>query len=132
MGEGQRPAQILIVEDDYFISDILMDDLTARGYAVQVAGNARMLGRLMETYPPDLILLDIMLPGMDGGEIGHLLRVNPETATIPVLVVSADRRAAEKAASFHAEGYIAKPFDLESLAAQIAKLLARPPRPHAT
>jgi DNA-binding response OmpR family regulator len=132
MGEGQRPRQILIVEDDYFISDILVDDLTARGYAVQVAGNARMLGRLMEIHPPDLILLDIMLPGMDGSEIGHLLRVNPATATIPVLVVSADRRAAQKAASFHAEGYIAKPFDLESLAAQIAELLARHPRADAT
>jgi DNA-binding response OmpR family regulator len=128
MGEMQRPAQILIVEDDYFISDLLVDDLTERGYAVQVATNARMLGRLMETYPPDLILLDIMLPGMDGGEIGHLLRVNPATATIPVLVVSADRRAAQKAASFRAEGYVAKPFDLDSLAAQIAELLARHPR----
>src|SRR5690349_19162050 len=112
MGETPRPAQILIVEDDYFISDILVDDLSARGYAVEVAGNARMLGRLMETHPPDLILLDITLPGMDGGEIGHLLRVNPETAGIPVLVVSADRRAEQKAASFHAEGYVAKPFDL--------------------
>ena len=129
MGEAQRPRQILIVEDDYFISDILVDDLTARGYAVQVAGNARMLGRLMETHPPDLILLDIMLPGMDGSEIGHLLRVNPATAGIPVLVVSADRRAAQKAASFHAEGYVAKPFDVDALAAQIADLIARHPRP---
>jgi DNA-binding response OmpR family regulator len=132
MGEGQRAAQILIVEDDYFISDLLVDDLTERGYAVQVATNARMLGRLMETYPPDLILLDIMLPGMDGGEIGHLLRANPATATIPVLVVSADRRAAQKAARFHAEGYVAKPFELDALAVQIAELLAQHPPRRAT
>ena len=65
-----------------------------------------------------------MLPGMDGSEIGDLLRVNPATATIPVLVVSADRRAAQKAASFHAEGYVAKPFDLNALAVQIATLIA--------
>lgn len=124
MGEEQRPARILVVEDDYFISDLLVADLTERGYAVQVATNARVLGRMMETHPPDLILLDIMLPGMDGSEIGHLLRVNPDTARIPVLVVSADRRGAQKAAGLHAEGYVAKPFDLESLTARIAELLA--------
>ena len=119
---GQR---ILVVEDDYYISDVLVSYLSGLGYTVDVAINARVLGRHLELHPPDLILLDIMLPGMDGSEIGHLLRVNPATAHIPIVVVSADRRIERKAASVRAEGWIAKPFDLNELAAKVAEVLAR-------
>jgi DNA-binding response OmpR family regulator len=125
-GQGQR--RVLVVEDDFYISDLVVGYLTEQGYVVDVAINARMLGRFLELNPPDIILLDIMLPGMDGSEIGHLLRVNPATAHIPILVVSADRRIARKAANLHAEGWIAKPFDLDTLGAKIAQILKdRPP-----
>ncbi len=123
MENRHKGRHILVIDDDFFISDLLVADLTARGYGVSVAANARMVGRLMEQHPPDLIVLDLMLPGMDGSEIGHLLRVHAPTARIPVLVVSADRRIAQKAQSFHAQGWIAKPFDLDHLAAQIAATL---------
>jgi DNA-binding response OmpR family regulator len=117
-----------MVEDDFYISDLVVGYLTEQGYVVDVAINARMLGRNLELNPPDIILLDIMLPGMDGSEIGHLLRVNPATAHIPILVVSADRRIARKAANLHADGWIAKPFDLDALGAKIAEVLQnRPP-----
>lgn len=128
MGEPGAGRRILIVDDDFFITDMLGEDLAARGYEVSIAANARVLGRVMESYPPDLILLDIMLPGMDGTEIGHLLGVNPLTAGIPILVLSADRRIAEKAARVAAQGWIAKPFDLETLATHIAEVLAQHPR----
>ncbi len=122
-GQGQR--RILVVDDDYFISDLLMQHLTEHGYAVDVAINARAMGRHLELHPPDLITLDIMLPGMDGSEIGHLLRVNPATAHIPILVISADRRIARKAASVHANDWIAKPFDLEDVVNKIEEILGR-------
>jgi DNA-binding response OmpR family regulator len=122
-GQGQR--RILVVDDDYFISDLLMQHLTEQGYAVDVAINARAMGRHLELHPPDLITLDIMLPGMDGSEIGHLLRVNPATAHIPILVISADRRIARKAASVHANAWIAKPFDLEDVVNKIEEILGR-------
>jgi len=123
--DGARQRRILVVEDDFFVSDLLVSALTERGYAVDLAINARVLGRQLELHPPDLILLEIMLPGMDGSEIGHLLRVNPATARIPILVLSADRHIARKAASLHADAWIAKPFDMDVLAAKIAELLAR-------
>lgn len=122
-GQGQR--RILVVDDDFYISDLLVQHLSEHGYAVDVAINARAMGRHLELHPPDLILLDIMLPGMDGSEIGHLLRINPETAHIPILVISADRRIARKAESIRANGWIAKPFDLADVVAQIAAILAR-------
>ena len=122
-GQGQR--RILVVDDDFYISDLLAQHLSEQGYAVDVAINARAMGRHLELHPPDLILLDIMLPGMDGSEIGHLLRINPETAHIPILVISADRRIARKAESIRANGWIAKPFDLADVVAQIAAILAR-------
>ncbi len=122
-GQGQR--RILVVDDDFFISDLLMQHLTEQGYAVDVAINARAMGRHLELHPPDLITLDIMLPGMDGSEIGHLLRVNPATARIPILVISADRRIARKAESVRADGWIAKPFDLAEVVAKIEEILAR-------
>lgn len=125
-GPGRR--RILMVEDDFFISDLVVGYLTEQGYIVDLATNARAMGRNLELHPPDLVLLDIMLPGMDGSEIGHLLRVNPATAHIPILVVSADRRIARKAEHLKAEGWIAKPFDLDALGAKIAELLqGRPP-----
>ena len=123
MENRHKGRHILVIDDDFFISEMLADDLTARGYGVSVATNARMVGRRMEEHPPDLILLDLMLPGMDGSEIGHLLRGHAPTARIPVLVVSADRRIAQKAQSLGAQGWIAKPFDLDHLAAQIAATL---------
>jgi CheY-like chemotaxis protein len=83
------------------------------------------MGRHLELHPPDLIILDIMLPGMDGSEIGHLLRVNPETAHIPILVISADRRIARKAESVRANGWIAKPFDLADVVEKIEAILAQ-------
>ncbi len=122
-GQGQR--RILVVDDDFYISDLLVQHLSEHGYAVDVAINARAMGRHLELHPPDLILLDIMLPGMDGSEIGHLLRINPETAHIPILVISADRHIARKAESIRANGWIAKPFDLADVVAQIAAILAR-------
>ena len=80
-GQGQR--RILVVDDDFYISDLLMQHLTEQGYAVDVAINARAMGRHLELHPPDLILLDIMLPGMDGSEIGHLLKASVPTAGSP-------------------------------------------------
>jgi DNA-binding response OmpR family regulator len=124
-GQGQR--RILVVEDDFFVSDLVVSYLSEQGYAVDLATSARALGRHLELHAPDLILLDIMLPGMDGSEIGHLLRVNPDTAGIPIIVVSADRRIARKAASIHADAWIAKPFDLEALRAKIEEVLAAQP-----
>ena len=120
---GQRQRRILVVEDDFFVSDVLLQDLSDRGYAVDLAINARMLGRHLEQHPPDLILLDIMLPGMDGTEIGHLLRVNPVTAHIPIVMVSADRHLAAKAQRVGVDAWIAKPFDSDELAAKIAEIL---------
>jgi DNA-binding response OmpR family regulator len=122
---GQRQRRILVVDDDFFISDLLQQHLTEHGFAVDVAINARAMGRHLELHPPDLIILDIMLPGMDGSEIGHLLRVNPVTAHIPILVISADRRIARKAESVRANGWIAKPFDLAEVVEKIESILAR-------
>jgi DNA-binding response OmpR family regulator len=129
---GQQQRRILVVEDDFFVSDLVVNYLSEQGYAVDLATSARALGRHLEHQAPDLILLDIMLPGMDGSEIGHLLRVNPATARIPIVVVSADRRIARKAASIQADAWIAKPFDLEVLRAKIEEVLAAhsaPPAP---
>jgi DNA-binding response OmpR family regulator len=122
-GQGQR--RILVVDDDFYISDLLLQHLTEHGFAVDVAINARAMGRHLELHPPDLIILDIMLPGMDGSEIGHLLRVNPETAHIPILVISADRRIARKAESVRANGWIPKPFDLADVVEKIEAILAQ-------
>ena len=119
-----RQKRVLVVDDDYFVSDLLLEALTEWGYAVDVAASARLLARQLEISPPDLIILDINLPGMDGTEIGYLLRSNPHTAKIPVLMLSADRRVEQKATRVKTDDWMAKPVDLELLAVKVHRLLA--------
>lgn len=112
---------ILVVEDDDSIARMLSATLEAEGYHPLVAGTGEEGVTLALSEDPQLILLDLMLPGMDGFEVVQNLRGNARTAHIPVMVVSAYHDTAFKVRAFesHVDDYLTKPFNSDELMARI-------------
>jgi CheY-like chemotaxis protein len=114
--EGQGGKTILIVEDDAGTREALSMILTAQGFAVVGAANGQeALGLLRGDVRPDLILLDLMMPIMDGWQFRREQVKDPALAPIPVVVLSADGNVRQKAASLHSADYLQKPVDPENL-----------------
>ncbi|HEX8996942.1 MAG TPA: response regulator [Ktedonobacterales bacterium] len=112
---------ILVVEDDAAVARMLSATLEAEGYNPLVACTGEEGVTLAQRETPQLILLDLMLPGMDGFEVVQTLRGNARTAHIPVMVVSARHDAADKIRAFESnvDDYLTKPFNGDELMARI-------------
>jgi CheY-like chemotaxis protein len=110
------PCDVMVVEDDFAIRETLRELLEEEGYRVAWASNGdEALTQLRRGTFPGLILLDLMMPVMDGTAFRSALRLDPELAGIPVVVISADSGLEEKASTMAVDGYLAKPFDLVAL-----------------
>jgi CheY-like chemotaxis protein len=119
----QPPARILLVEDDPDVRTSLAEALLDLGYAVDEAGNGvEALERLRSPPRPDAILLDLMMPLMDGWTFRMLQRQDPRLASIPVVVLSASLPQAIPLAGLSAAGVLEKPFGLERLADALARV----------
>jgi signal transduction histidine kinase len=117
------PGRILIVEDDRQILAILSLLLEDEGYEIQTATDGKQaLARLRDGPSPDLIILDLMLPSLDGWEFRTIQRADPTLSRIPVLAVSADSSA--KAQAIDATSFLRKPFGAEDLLARVHKILS--------
>ena len=120
-------SRLLIVEDDRDIADLLRLYLEKAGYAVDLARSGSDVLELVRRQPPDLVVLDLMLPGMDGLTICRALRAGDTTASIPIIILSA--RAAEsdriQGLEFGADDYVTKPFSPKELVARVAALERR-------
>jgi CheY-like chemotaxis protein len=118
---------ILIVEDDRDVARLLAEILEAEGYCTAVAANGcEALNHLRTNGHPDLILLDMMMPVMDGWTFREEQRKLPALASIPVLTVTADGDARGKAASIQAAGYIAKPLQIDNLLDEVERICGLP------
>ena len=119
--------RILVVEDDPDIASLLVYNLRSEGYFAESAhrGDAAEL-RLAES-PPDLVILDWMLPGVTGIEICARLRERDETRSLPVIMLTARGEEAERVQGFlaGADDYVVKPFSVAELMARVRGLLRR-------
>ncbi len=117
-------ARVLIVEDDSYVRSAMVADLTRRSHAVRTAGTALDGIREVSNHPPELIVLDLGLPDLDGGQALKMMRAI--TAT-PVIVATARDEEAEiiRLLNDGADDYVVKPFSGEHLAARITALLRR-------
>lgn len=120
-------AQILVVDDEPDILSVLVYHLSREGYRVTTAVNGQGALQAAESERPDLIILDLMLPGMDGYEVLHRLRRDERTQTIPIILLTARREEEEKVKGFEtgADDYITKPFSARELALRVEALLRR-------
>ena len=124
--------RILIIEDDRDIADLVRRYLEKAGFSVEVTVTGRDGMTALTERPPDLLVLDLMLPHMSGAEICHAARANPATALIPIIMLTARSEEAERIAGLEigADDYIAKPFSPNELVARVRALLRRTARTH--
>lgn len=120
-------GKILIVEDEEGIREMLGYTLSKEGFAFDEAENIDTARSLLEEAPPDLILLDWMLPGMSGLDYAKKLRKNPDTKDIPIIMLTAktDEGDKVKGLEYGADDYITKPFSTRELVARINAVLRR-------
>jgi CheY-like chemotaxis protein len=116
---------VLVVDDDPEIVDFLDAALQGRGYKVLMAIDGGALD-VAQTAQPDLILLDLMMPGMDGFEVSRRLRDDPATASIPIVVMSASERIRNPSMILAVDGRLPKPFELDELYATVARWVQGP------
>src|SRR5215831_3098716 len=116
--------RILIVEDDAALARVLSDNLKFSGFEVETVDDGDAAFLRMRAFAPDLVLLDVMLPGVDGFELCGLIRQGGRT---PVIMLTArdQKRDKLKGLELGADDYVTKPFDFEELQARIRAVLRR-------
>ena len=116
--------QVLVVEDDRTLSEMLQYNLQRQGYDVLLAGDGRKGIQLALEHRPDLILLDVMLPGADGFEVCRILR---KELSVPILMLTARTEEIDKIVGLEmgADDYITKPFSIRELLARVKAHLRR-------
>jgi CheY-like chemotaxis protein len=119
-------TRLLVVDDETAIVEALQDILAVEGYEVVVAFNGQEGLRCLSELRPDLVLLDLMMPVMDGREMLQRIRADPALKDLPVVVMSAGRIAEEERRA--ASATLGKPFELEALLETIARF-TEPPGP---
>lgn len=128
--KGAQPmaATILVVDDEALVRSMICDGLTAAGHRVLAAASGEEALRVVQAERPACILMDIMMPDLDGYDTCAALKADSRTASIPVLLVSAttDARVAEQAKRAGAAGVLRKPVRLEDLRRAITHAIGAP------
>ncbi len=119
------PKTILVVDDEPNIVVPLEFLLEQNGYAVLVAGSGEEALEIIAKYKPDLVLLDIMLPGIDGYEVCEIIRLNPEWQKMKIIFLTAKGRDLDvaKGMVLGADAYIVKPFSKAEILENVQKLI---------
>ena len=119
--------KILIIEDEADIRELLAYNLQKEGFAVLAAGDGRLGLEMARTHTPALVLLDLMLPGIDGLTVCRELERNPATAPIPLIMLTAKGEELDRVVGLElgADDYVVKPFSVRELILRIRKILQR-------
>src|SRR4051812_37389652 len=121
------PSNILVVEDDLDIAGLVVRYLEKAGYATTHVAAGRDALDSIRAKAPDLVVLDVMLPQVDGLEVCRLLRASSATAAIPIIMLTARAEESERIVGLEigADDYLAKPFSPNELVARVRALLRR-------
>ena len=123
-------ADVLVIEDEESLLQTLRYNLTRAGHEVRVCADGRRGLEMVREHPPDLLLLDVMLPGLDGLEICRRVRQevsNPALSQLPILMLTARDEEIDKVVGLEvgADDYLTKPFSMHELLARVKALLRR-------
>jgi DNA-binding response OmpR family regulator len=116
--------RVLVIEDDQTLRDTIAEALTEDGYEVWAASNGAAALAIVQRWQPDLVILDLMMPRLDGEGFCAALRRIDGMAGVPIVVVSASRAAAEVSARIGAAAALSKPFDLLELTRSVDLLMS--------
>lgn len=120
-------VKILVVEDEQDIQQVLKFNLQQAGYSVRVTASGTEALRIVAQEPPTLMLLDVMLPDLWGTEICRMVKGDPATAKVPIIMLTARGTEHDRVAGFElgADDYVTKPFSVRELLLRISALLKR-------
>ncbi|MFM9151407.1 MAG: response regulator transcription factor [Candidatus Planktophila sp.] len=119
------PIKILIVDDEAGVRDLLKDALKLAGFATEVASDGMSALTVLRTYSPDIMVIDINMPLMDGFELVERLRKNGNEVPVLMLSARADRVDVTRGLTLGADDYVVKPFGLEELVLRLKAILRR-------
>jgi DNA-binding response OmpR family regulator len=124
-------SRILVVEDDTDIAELIAHYLTNAGHQVHRLGSGADVMPRLQRDPVDLVILDLMLPGLDGLRVCEAMRQDAATAVIPVIMLTARGEESDRVSGLErgADDYVTKPFSPKELTARVAALLRRAGRP---
>jgi putative two-component system response regulator len=122
---NNRPRKVLIVDDENFNRELLKVMLEYEGYLIQTVNGGEEALKSVEQDPPDLILLDIMMPGLNGNIVAERLKLNPETMYIPIIMVTSidDHAAKLTALKVGADDFLTKPIDRAEIILRVRNML---------
>ncbi len=117
-------ATVLVIDDDVTLLELIRDHLDMAGYRVLLAVEGTLGLKIAQESPPDLVILDVMMPGMDGWDVCQTLR---EYTPVPVIMLTAKGEEVDKLRGFRlgVDDYVTKPFSFAELVARIGAVLAR-------
>ena len=110
---------ILLIEDDAAVRAVIEEALS--DYQVVANDGSSDIFKLIKEHKPDLVLLDYILPNINGGELCHQIKTNPDTSTIPVILISGFSRVLYSLGSYGSDAILEKPFDLDKLLETVAQ-----------
>lgn len=113
--------RVLIVEDEQDVASLIAGVLDLEGYESRLAVGENAIDHALD-FHPDVVLLDLMMPVVDGFEVARRLHGNPETNALPIIVMTAMHDAAGRAAEVGAVHFLAKPFDIDELLQRIEQV----------
>lgn len=124
----EKGRRVIYIEDDPEMIDLVTLILSRRGFRVQGAHGGRVGLDMIAQEPPEIVLLDLMMPGMDGWEVYQQLKASEKTRGIPVIIVTAKAQAIDRVLGLHiakVDDYIAKPFRPQELVDSVEQVLNR-------
>lgn len=123
MAHENKHKKILIVDNERDVLDVMEEALSYEGYqTIGLIETGNIIPEIMR-YQPDLVILDYILNGINGGELCHQLKINSQTAQLPVIIMSAYPRVLNSLGSYGCDVFIPKPFNLDHVLACIQQLL---------
>ena len=121
---GTDVKRVLIIDNDDDVLDMMQEALTYEGFDVHSIAKIDDILAAVAEHQPDIVILDYLLTGINGGELCHQIKSNKTTAHLPVILVSAYPRVFHSLGNYQSDAFISKPFDLQELTDCINNLIA--------
>jgi len=122
-----RQVRVLIADDDASVRDTIRDRLQCHGWEITTAADGRQALAAASENRPDIVLLDISMPCMDGLTTLECLRRDPKLSNVPVMMITGSNRPSDisRAASYHVVDYVTKPFNIAELTARVQQIVGQ-------
>lgn len=121
MAESVQGKRVLVCDDDTGILEVIQIILEGSGFVVKTLSNGKSIRKIIDEFQPNVLLLDIWMPGIDGEEITKIIKREQSTKDLPIIIITALNQPEKLVTETGANDYLAKPFDMDELIAKVTK-----------